>query len=112
MMDLSVLSLISDLSVLKWLLICSQDLRGFMRKLAQMDANLFSRLERFLEESCSLNDESSIIHSFCQSVTNVGIELLWQLKIAKEAAKNARLRGDSIEILRQRTYCYMQYLCQ
>ena len=55
-----------------------------------MAANLFSRLEKFREESqvmvahwsIALNDESSITQSVSHSVIYVGIKLLGQLTMA------------------------------
>ena len=55
-----------------------------------MAANLFSRFERFREESqvmaahwsIALNDVSSITQSVSHSVTCVGIQLLGQLTMA------------------------------
>ena len=50
-----------------------------------MAANMFSRLERFREESLAqIDNHESLSHSLTQSVRYVGIELLGQLKMRKE----------------------------
>ena len=54
-----------------------------------MAANLFSRLERFHEESqvmathwsiAQIDNHESLSQSLSHSVPSVGIELIWQLK--------------------------------